>query len=519
MTPVDVKKEIDKTIKNAKEAKIVSLQEVVDFAEMMEQAYFEKVNELILLKQAHFGQKSEKMKYIDENQLVIPGFELPEEKKEEDPDDETQKVTYTRRAKNKKNRKCIDASKLPVRREVIEPELEGDKKDYCIIGEEVTNEIVYVQEEAYIRQIVRPKYMLKPELQDKHPEWKISQQAKLPNRFLHKAMASPSLLADILIKKFEYHLPYNRIIQMYKEINLTLSDTTICDWFAATMQKLKILYERLRINILKSDYIHVDETTMPVVSHNKHKAQKEYIWCVKDAIRGGVFFYYYKGSRSKEACLNVLDGFHANVQADGYTTYDSLNNDGVITLIGCWAHARRKFHEASQCHEKDANIALKYIAALYKIESEAKEKGLDTDDRLKLRQEKAVPIMNKFMEWLEEHYTGRTLTKTNNAVNYVWPRRKQLMRYLEDGRFEIDNNGAERAIRPLTVGRKNYLFCGNHKSAANASMIYSFISSCKNAGIEPRTWLIDVMNKIASYGDKPIPESDLDEMLPIRVTE
>ena len=190
-------------------------------------------------------------------------------------------------------------------------------------------------------------------------------------------MASESLLADILIDKYVYHLPFYRVIQKYKELGVLLSDSTIGDWFNAVCSKLRPLYDKLRERIMSSDYIQVDESTLPVIDNEKHRAVKGYIWAVRDAVCGDVYFHYDMGSRGGDTARKLIGGYHGTIQTDGYEVYEAYEGAPGKRMIGCWAHARRKFVEALDEDKKHASEALVYIGKLYGIEKEMQEAGLD----------------------------------------------------------------------------------------------------------------------------------------------
>ena len=323
-------------------------------------------------------------------------------------------------------------------------------------------------------------------------------------------MAAESVLADILVQKFVYHLPFYRVIQKYREMGVSVSDSTLGGWYAAVCEKLKPIYDRLKVDILSAPYIQVDESTVPVIDNEKSKTRKGYMWCVRDASGSGVFFHYDLGSRGTQVAMSLLKDYHGAIQSDGYDVYSKFTGMEGKTMLGCWAHARRKFVDAMKENERLASEALVYIGDLYHIETLTAE--MTNEERKKKRREMAYPQIIKFEEWMQMKYFDPSMGPLmRTAIEYTFKRLPKLSMYVNDGSWHIDNNGVENAIRPLAVGRKNYLFCGSDASAVRASMIYSFIATCKSAGIEPREWFEDVIRRIPEYESG---KADVTHLLP-----
>ena len=271
---------------------------------------------------------------------------------------------------------------------------------------------------------------------------------------------------------------------------------------------MRPLYDRLREKIMSSDYIQVDESTLPVIDNEKHRAVKGYIWAVRDAVCGDVYFHYDMGSRSGETAKRLIGGYRGTVQTDGYEVYEAYEGAPGKRMIGCWAHARRKFVEALDEDRKHASEALVYIGKLYGIEKEMQEAGLDTEAIQKRRQDESYEIIREFEKWMDSVSSRFTpKSRMGRALVYTYTLLPRLSRYVLDGRYHIDNNGVENAIRPLAIGRKNYLFCGNHDAAVRAAIVYSLFSSCKAHGIDTRPWLEDTLKRLPA-------ETDIDSLLP-----
>ena len=263
------------------------------------------------------------------------------------------------------------------------------------------------------------------------------------------------------------------------------------------MEKLKLLYDILRRQILSSEYVQIDESVIPVIDNEKHKARKGYEWCVRDAVTGDVMFYYDRGSRGHHVAREILGGYSGNVQCDGYEAYDQFERMPGITVHGCWSHVRRKFVDSLREDERLAMEGILFIRKLYKVESDADDKGLGAEERMEQRRKISYPTILMFEKWIEETY-AKVLPKSRlgEALAYAYSLLPRLSRYVNDGRINIDNNLIENAIRPLALGRKNYLFCGNDASAYRAAIVYSLIGTCRAAGVDPRTWMEDVLSKL-----------------------
>ena len=484
--------------------KIEYMQSVIDSLQNM-MAWFRK---------KMFGSMSEKNLPLDPSVLEPTLFDMSLSEEEQSALDAEVKKMEEQNAKTievkshkREVRKPVMRKDLPVEETHIYPE--GVNLDeYTEIGVETTDRIAIRPAVMYIDRTVRHKFVLKSSLQIEDPEKQTFVIAPLPEMINPKGMASESLLADILIDKYVYHLPFYRVIQKYKELGVLLSDSTIGDWFNAVCSKLRPLYDKLRERIMSSDYIQVDESTLPVIDNEKHRAVKGYIWAVRDAVCGDVYFHYDMGSRGGDTARKLIGGYHGTIQTDGYEVYEAYEGAPGKRMIGCWAHARRKFVEALDEDKKHASEALVYIGKLYGIEKEMQEAGLDHDAIRKRRQEESYKIIQEFENWMNS-VSGRFTPKSRmgKALVYTYTLLPRLSRYVLDGRYNIDNNGVENAIRPLSIGRKNYLFCGNHDAAVRAAIVYSLFSSCKAHDVDVRSWLEDTLRRIPT-------EKNVDQLLP-----
>ena len=477
-----------------KDRKMEHMQSVIDGLRNM-MAYFRK---------RLFGSMSEKHLPLDPSVLQPTLFDTQLTEEEQSAlDAEVKKMeeqnarTIEVKSHRREVRKPVMRDDLPVEEIHVYPE-GVNPEEYTEIGVETTDRIAIRPAEMYIERTVRHKFVLKSSLQIDNPDRQTFMIAPMPETIIPKGMASESLLADILIDKYVYHLPFCRVIQKYRELGVVLSDSTIGDWFSAVCSRLRPLYDKLRERIMSSDYIQVDESTLPVIDNEKHRAVKGYIWAVRDAVFGDVYFHYDMGSRSGETARRLIGGYRGTVQTDGYEVYEAYEGAPGKRMIGCWAHARRKFVEALDEDRKHASEALVYIGRLYGIEKEIRKR----------RQDKSYEIIREFEKWMDS-VSNRFAPKSRmgKALVYTYTLLPRLSRYVLDGRYHIDNNGVENAIRPLAIGRKNYLFCGNHDAAVRAAIVYSLFSSCKARGIDTRTWLEDTLKRLPT-------EKNIDSLLP-----
>ena len=476
---------------------------------------------LLWLRRKVFGKMSEKNLPLDPDQLLLFEQEhlTDEERARLDKEVEAaeQQMTKTITVKVKPSRRDLDTTGLPTEVIDIYPDGTTDengklKDEYVEIGTDESSRLEHIAAKTYIKKTVIHKVMLKSDSNNKTPEDRRIICARLPLAPVNRCMAGASVLTDIIIGKFMYHLPFYRQIQQYKESGITISDSTMGGWYEAAVEKLKLLYDILRQHILQSEYIQIDESVLPVIDSEKHKARKGYEWCVRDAIRGAVMFYYDRGSRGGKVAREILGAYKGAVQCDGYDAYDQFEKNDNITVYGCWAHARRKFVDALNESNRLATEALCLIRKIYKVESDADKAGLNADERKEQRLKISYPTIRLFETWMKETYL-KVLpnSKMGDAIEYTYSLLPRLSRYVNDGRINIDNNLIENAIRPLALGRKNYLFCGNDASAYRAAIVYSLISTCKAVDVDPRTWMEDVLRKIPYYQRD---QRDLAELLP-----
>ncbi|KKL47944.1 hypothetical protein LCGC14_2330480, partial [marine sediment metagenome] len=267
------------------------------------------------------------------------------------------------------------------------------------------------------------------------------------------------------------------------------------DWMAGCCQLLEPLYNALKQKILASDYIQADESPIKVLdSDKKGSTHQGYQWVYHDPVQKLVLFNYRKG-RGRNGPKELLAVYHGYLQCDGYTVYDKIGADPKITLAGCLVHARRKFHDAQDSDKKRAQTALALFRKIYLEERDVKEEAPDDFGKIKpLRDEKIRPLLAQIKKWIgTEQFKVLPKSLIGKAMAYFINQYPKLDAIFGDGRIELDNDLIENAIRPMAIGRKNYLFCGSHGAAQNAAMLYSFFGSCKMQDINPREWLDELL--------------------------
>ncbi len=503
-----------------KDLKISRLDEKVkNFEEKIKQL----TDQLAWLRRKFWKPSSEKFIPTDpaQRKLDFDGLDILPEEEATITASATEIITYNRTRRESEKKQPVRMS-LPehLRREeeVIEPE--GIDENWVRIGEEVTEQLEHKPGELYVRRIIRPKYALKKRICSWPRKPAVMRGRINPLRLLlfrcypcQGAMPGASLLAELIMGKYMYHLPFHRQLSLFKLEGIRIPASTVNDWFTGCGDLLRALYYRLKEIVLESDYIQVDESTVPVINNEKHRAVKAYLWVVRAVMKNLVFFHYDKGSRAQKVVIELLRDYKGAVQTDGYEAYSIYENKKGVLLLSCWAHARRKFNEALKEDQSGATYALEQISLLYGVESMADDQGLDYQQRAELRTRLAYPILRGFEKWIVS-YMPKALPKgqMGQALTYTYSLFHRLSRYHLDGRYQMDSNLVENSIRPLALGRKNYMFCGNHDAAENAAIMYSLLGCCAAQDVNPREWLTDVLTRIPYYNNNY--SLDLADLLP-----
>lgn len=400
-------------------------------------------------------------------------------------------------------------------RRVISPDM--DTTDMVCIGEEVSEKLCYREAELYIEQIVRPKMVEKvepssypdatPEQQEQKGTSKIYI-AELPDVPFPQVIADVSLIVYLMISKYLDHLPEHRIIEIFTRQKLKIPPSTMNGWMHRGIRLLLPLYEALQKDVLASQYLQVDETTIRVMEKlRKGKTHLGFYWAYHAPMIGALFFDYQKG-RDHSGPMKLLENFSGYLQSDAYQVYDMIDEEyDSIQLIHCMAHARRYFERAKTSDRAKATFVLEKIQSLYRVERIISEYDLSDDRILKLRQQFSRPVMKELQDWLDLQLL-KELPKSSigKAIHYAHKRWDKLSTYLDNPILQIDNNLVENKIRPIAIGRKNYLFCGSHRAAQAAAMMYSLMGTCRLTGVNPHEWLTDVFNRIQDHDINKIHE-------------
>jgi transposase len=421
-----------------------------------------------------------------------------------------QKVEYTRTVAAPADRAVpTGRMKLPAHlpRTRIEIMPEGDLTGCREIGEEITEELNYTPGNFTVTQYVRPKYAV-PVHKDGATESAIVI-AALPARPIDKCIAGASLLSHIVANKYIDHLPVYRQVQRFAREGMALPASTITGWISQVCALLEPLYASHCRLVFEGDYVQADETPLRVLDKDKKGSTHQgYLWAYRAPVRNLVVFDYRPG-RGGDGPKKALQNFRGHLQSDGYEVYSYFDGKG-ITLLHCMAHGRRKFDEALGNDRQRAEHALAEIQKLYAIERRAKEENHTHGQRCVIRQEEALPILKALGQWMMDEYPSvLPQSAIGKAIHYCLQRWDKLSLYVTDGKLEIDNNLVENAIRPVAIGRKNYLFAGSHRAAQNTAMLYSFLGTCKINNINPQEWLEDVLDRIPQQK-----VNKLDELLP-----
>ena len=367
-----------------------------------------------------------------------------------------------------------------------------------VIGKKVTKHLEIIPAKAVIREDVYFTYACK-KCHENEADTPVVETTQ-PNPVIKGSFASAEAIAHLMTQKFVMHSPLYRQEQELKQKGIELSRQTMSNWFiTASKLWLEPLYDRLKERLVKESVLHADETTLRVLrTKEKPTATKSYMWLYRTSgcAENQIVLYDYQPNRKAENAEKNLEDFKGYLHTDGYKAYRSIDD---VTIVGCWAHARRRFCEALEVlpedHRKDSTsaIGLDYCGKLYAIEKKTKDES--PENRLKERQEQAKPLLDAFFAWAKSLRNIAPKSKLGKAVNYLIEEEPYLRRYIEDVRLEIDNNRAERSIKPFVIGRKNWLFANTPSGAKASATVFSIIETAKENDLDPYEYLKYVFTK------------------------
>lgn len=375
------------------------------------------------------------------------------------------------------------------------------------LGEDVSETLEYVPEHFKVIRQVRPK--LACGRCDKIV------QAEAPSRPIERGIAGPGLLAHVLVSKYADHLPLYRQAEIYARDGVELDRATMAEWVGGCSRLLQPLVEALRRHVMSAGKLHADDTPVPVLAPGNGKTKTGRLWTyVRDDRPWGdktppAVWYAYTPDRKGEHPQAHLREFTGTLQADAYAGYDAVYEGGRVKEAACMAHVRRKFYDLYEAHKSPvAKEALERIAVLYAIEEEIR--GRSAEERQVVRNERSRPLLESMKQWMEET-SGKLSRKsdTTKAIGYALGHWDALMRFCDDGHLEIDNNAAERSLRAVVLGRKNYLFAGSDAGGERAAAIYGLIGTAKLNSLNPEAYLREVLSRIADH-----PINRIEELLP-----
>jgi transposase len=409
--------------------------------------------------------------------------------------------------KKKIRKKEIARNTFPVHlvreEQVIEPE--GYQEGFKCIGQDETEILKYIPMELKVLKIIRPRYV------DHSAKEKQIHQANIPARIIPKGLVDDSLIAGLISEKFEYHMPVYRFVKKLRNAGIDFIKTKHCyNYLAKTGEMLQPLHDLLHQEMLRSRYVQMDESSIRVLSQDQEHGKLRGCMWVMLAPRSDLVLFNYRQSKEKEHACDLLDGYEGVLQTDGNSSYKSIADAPpknkiigeydiqVTEFLNCWAHTRRKFFEAKDLEPALIHPILKDIQRLYALEREARDKHMDTDQRFRLRQDKAVPVLNLIKKKLDEGCMANLTGPVKVAFSYALKRWPQLSNYVHNGDWEIDTNLLENKIRLLALGRKNFLFAKTDETAQHMATFYSIVATCHIRKIDVFKYLCWLLNKVTT---------------------
>ena len=451
---------------------------------------------VLKLKRMHFGHKSEKLdRAIEQLQLRLEDLEAaaptPIPASVDAPAAET---TPQKPARRPFPESLPRTTETHAPRHTACPDCGGKLR---ALGEDVAEVLEYVPGHFEVIRLVRPKLSC--------TACQRIVQEPAPSRPIDRGLAGPGLLAHVIVSKYSDHLPLYRQSEIYAREGIDLDRSTLAGWVGGVTRTLEPLVEALRRYVMSTGKLHGDDTPVPVLAPGNGKTKIGRLWTyVRDDRPAGdqaapAVWFAYSPDRKGDHPEQHLSGFRGTLQADGYAGFNRIYEKGLVAEAACWAHVRRKFFDIHQAHASSlAAEAIARIGQLYAIETEIR--GRAPDERRKIRQSRSRPLLESLHEWFESSLAKLSAkSETASAIRYALTRWSALVRFCDDGRLEIDNNAAERALRAVALGRKNYLFAGSDAGGERAAAMYSLIGSAKLNGLDPEAYLRDVLARIADH--------------------
>lgn len=475
--------------------------------------YYQVLEELRLARHHRFGASSE----VDTGQGEL--FNIEDEPVDAESTTEPSSETGKTRRKPKRQPLSKDLPRVVIRHEPEETRCPDCGDELHTIGEDISEKLIFIPAKVEVEQHVRPKCVCRHCEQQGEPT--VVHQASMPATVFPKSFATPSLVAQIIAMKFQYGLPLTRIASLFGDWGIDISRRTLADWGVQGSEILECVWAHLRSHLLKESALNADETPVKVVGSDKSKT---YMWVYCSGTDGpespfynenthNIVLYDHQMCRSGHHASNFLDGYKGYLHVDGYKGY----HDTDATLVGCWAHARRKFIDAQKVQGNDeggVRVALTHIKKLYRTEALLKERNSSVTERYNERQTSSKSELKKFKKWLDK--TVLRIPKQSalgKAVHYTLGQWDKLMRYIDDGRLSIDNNRGERAIRPFVVGRKAWLFTKSERGARSSCILYSLVETAKANGLVPAEYLTHCFDRLAVDPD------NLEALMPWNIKE
>ncbi len=481
---------------------VSTLVDKIDSLEASINSYEHLVKELrdtiVLLNGKLYGAKSEKTYDNEKDTKNVPSSSktLPDRKQDADTPEKSEKEKKPRKPYKRPERRAYD--EIEERVEVLEPdaeELKGAK---------------FVRSEKSFRFYMIPARIVKViydrRIYSKDGRLIIPKLPYVPEEF-HKRHADPSLMAGILTNKFCYHLPVHRQLKLFQNAGANIARSTLYDWCGAAIDALEGLYHTIREEVLKGDYLNVDETTVSVIDEDVHHAKKEYMWGLVDTRNRLAFYDYDHGSRGRAVIDNILHNYIGMIQSDGYTAYRSLYSDDKnekVKRLSCLCHIRRKFKESENNDRKHSLEALGFIGKIYRLEKCFKRLMLLPEKIREYRIRFTVPVFHKFKQWLDKQLHNPKILDDSiigKAISYAHKEFDALKYIFDNGEYRVDNNAAERALRGTKLGMNNFLFFGNHKNAKRGAIIYTIVESCKMNDVNVFDYLTEVFSREPKVGE------------------